>query len=96
MVNESTIVKKIQARLRARGANVLKLHGGPLQPAGLDLFGCAPALGGRMFVLEVKQPGEEATARQTVLLEQWRKCGAIVGVVRSADEAESLVFGVQS
>ncbi len=93
MVSETAIVKKIQARLRSRGANVLKLHGSPYQPAGLDLFGCAPALDGRMFVLEVKRPGEDATPRQTVLLDQWRRCGAIVGVVRSADEAEALVFG---
>lgn len=92
-MNESTIVKQIQSRLRARGANVLKLHGGAYQPAGLDLFGCAPAIAGRMFVLEVKQPGESATPRQSVLIEQWRKSGAIVGVVHSADEAEALVFG---
>ena len=95
-MNEARIVKKIQERLRARGANVLKLHGGPFQPAGLDLFGCAPAIAGRMFVLEVKQPGEDATPRQTVLLEQWRQSGAIAGVVRSADEAEALVFGAVS
>lgn len=93
MVNETTIVKAIQARLRSRGANVLKLHGGPYQPAGLDLFGCAPAIAGRMFVLEVKVPGKDATPRQSVLLEQWRRAGAIIGTVTSADEAEALVFG---
>lgn len=92
-MSEARIVTQIMARLRARGASVLKIHGSAFQPAGLDLFGCAPALGGRMFVLEVKQPGKDATPRQAVLLEQWRRSGAIAGVVTSPAEAEALVFG---
>lgn len=92
-MSEARITTAILARLRARGCRVMKLHGSAYQPAGLDLFGCVPSLDGRAVVLEVKRPGEDATPRQAVLLAQWRQAGAITGVVRSADEAEALVFG---
>lgn len=77
--------------LRERGAKVIKTHGGPFTPTGTpDLIGC---VNGRAFVLEVKRPGQRPRRIQEYELEQWRKAGAIAGVVTSVEEALAVVFG---
>lgn len=77
--------------LRERGAKVIKVHGGPFTPTGTpDLVGC---VNGRAFVLEVKRPGQRPRRIQEYELEQWRKAGAIAGVVTSVEEALTVVFG---
>lgn len=42
---------------------------------------------GRLVGLEVKRPGEDATAEQRRVHGVWRRFGAIVSVVHSVDEA---------
>jgi len=91
---ETTIVQAIVRALRKRGAKVIKTHGGPFTPTGTpDLVGC---VNGRAFVLEVKRPGQRPRRIQEHELEQWRKAGAIAGVVTSVEEALAVVFGETS
>lgn len=84
------MVAEAQRRLRAIGAVVVKVHGGPLQPALNDLVGCYR---GRAFMLEGKRPGGRMTPRQQVRAAQWAKAGAITGVFTSPAEAAALVTG---
>jgi hypothetical protein len=92
-MDEATIVAAAQRELRAIGAVVVKIHGGPYQPDLNDLVGCHR---GRAFMLEGKRPGEPMTPRQRVRSEQWKAAGAITGVFTSAGEAVALVTGGQS
>jgi len=88
---EAAIVKAIVSRIRAEyhGALVLKYHGGPHSVAGHpDLYG---AVYSRAFALEVKRPGGRPTALQSARLDEWRRGGAITGVVTSADEAVGVI-----
>lgn len=50
---------------------------------------CILAPRGRWFCLEVKQPGEEPTDEQRKCHAVWRRFGAFVAVVTSADEARA-------
>lgn len=88
---EAAIVKAIVSRIRAEypGALVLKYHGGPHSVAGHpDLYG---SIQGCAVALEVKRPGGRPTALQSARLEEWRRAGAITGVVTSADEAIDII-----
>lgn len=84
-MKESSIVARISKRLRADGAFVVKIHGSNLQLDGLpDLMG---TFRGRGFGIEVKVPGEDATALQRWVLGEMAKAGALTGVAHSLDEA---------
>jgi hypothetical protein len=64
---------------------VRKRWGSEMAAAGdPDLTGCYR---GRHFELEVKAPGGRLSRIQEVRLEEWHRAGAVVGVVRSPDEA---------
>jgi hypothetical protein len=65
-----------------------KNHGGPFGMPTVDITGC---IDGRMFQLEVKRPGEKATARQLGTLLKWAHVGAITGIVTSPEEALCLI-----
>lgn len=90
---ERDAVRKIRWTLQARGVWVVKIHGGPNQPAGLpDLIGC---YAGRFIGLEVKDPMHPAhtTALQRATLDAIRAHGGISGVVTTPEEAIALIFG---
>lgn len=89
-MSEATIVAAILRRLRALGCEAVKIHGGPYQPALVDVVACYRST---MCLIEVKQPGEALTPRQRATLDAWHRAGARVGVSTSADEAEDIVLG---
>jgi hypothetical protein len=91
MQPEARIVKRIRAYLEGLGAWVFNVHGGdnPFQEVGVpDLLSC---LQGRFIGLEVKQPGEEPSARQKVVLRRIEEAGGIAAVVTSVEEVERLL-----
>lgn len=55
-----------------------------------DLFGFRKSDGRAVFI-EVKTPKGKPAKEQTHFLEQMRRCGAVAGVCRSAEEAVRLV-----
>jgi hypothetical protein len=70
---------------------VRKRWGSEMATAGdPDLTGCYQ---GRHFELEVKAPGGRVSRIQEVRLEEWRRVGAVVGVVHSPEEALA-IFGI--
>ena len=84
-MNETTITKRILAALRARGAYAFKIHGHPMQQAGLPDI-CA-VYQGRAIFLEVKREGQYATRLQQHTLNKLAECGALAYVIRSEEEA---------
>lgn len=91
--SEHTIVNRILAYLRQRGVWCEKMHGGPMQAAGIpDILGVIP--GGRALALEVKRPGGEPTVLQARTLARLRETGALVAVVTSVAEVEALLAPV--
>lgn len=48
-----------------------------------DISGC---LRGRHFEFEVKQPKKQPTLAQTIRMEKWQNCGAIVARVECVDD----------
>jgi hypothetical protein len=85
-VTEAKLRQRIAKRLRSHGAFVRTIHGGPNQPALLDLVGCYE---GKFFTLEVKLPGKERTLteRQKSLLRQAKEAGGISEMVTTVKEA---------
>jgi len=83
---ESTIVAAIVRALKAVPELVVrKRWGSEMAAAGdPDLTGCYR---GRHFELEVKAHGGRLSRIQEVRLEEWRKAGAITGVVHNTEEA---------
>ena len=68
---------------------VTKFHGNEFTRSGEpDLFGCYC---GRMFAVEIKMPGNTATAIQRSRLRAWARSGAIVGIARTPDECLRIV-----
>jgi hypothetical protein len=90
MSSERSIVKAILAYLNSL-PNCLarKRWGGGMGMAGEpDIDAC---IGGRSLQLEVKRPGEKPTQLQRKRLEEWRKAGAITGVVTSVADVRDLL-----
>jgi len=88
-VREATIVAAIQKTLRSRGAWVLKTHGESMQLRGIpDLIVCYRGL---FFGLEVKVPGESATAIQQYALDEIAAAGGTAATVHSVSEALSVL-----
>jgi hypothetical protein len=90
MTTERAIVKAILAYLNGLpGSLARKRWGGGMGVAGdPDIDGC---IRGRSLQLEFKRPGERPTLLQARRLEEWRRAGAIVGVVVSVDEVKDLL-----
>ena len=83
--------RNIQKLLRKRypGIWLFKSHGSEYQPAGLpDLIGC---LNGRLFGLEVKEPGEEPSAIQDEEIADIKAAGGIAGRIETIEEAIALL-----
>jgi hypothetical protein len=90
VTSERAIVKAILAYLNGL-PNCLarKRWGGGMGVVGEpDIDAC---IRGRSLQLEVKRPGENPTQLQVRRLEEWRKAGAVVGVVVSVDDTRSLL-----
>ena len=89
MRSEKAIQADIVKHLRASGAWVFKVHGGPMQQAGVpDLVGCLP--NGQMFGLEVKCPGRKLTPIQAHIIEQIKAAGGVAGRVECVEDVEAL------
>lgn len=65
-----------------------KTHGNRYSVAWPDIVGSHH---GQAIALEVKTATGKVTARQTHELAKWRRGGALVGVVRSVDEALAVI-----
>lgn len=90
MARERTIQNRIMAWLnRQPGVVARVLHGSAWSTAGdPDIYGC---VNGRMFLIEVKQPGREPTPLQQRRLAEWKNAGALTGVAHSVREAQRLI-----
>ena len=95
MTPETKLKNQILRRLtamRAEGEQIwwMKLHGGPMQRAGVPdllVLYCGVA-----FFFELKAPDGEATKLQLHTMQQIKDAGGTVSVVRSAQEAMEIIF----
>lgn len=86
---ESNIVAAILRRLNAAPQTYArKVHGSRYMSGWPDIVGCSS---GRMFAIEVKQPGKRATARQAHEIAKWREAGARAGVAHDVEDALAIV-----
>ena len=88
MSKEKTITNKIIDRLRlVPDSFVMKVHGGPMQMAGVPdvLFICK----GNTMWFEVKQPGKQPTRIQEHRMKELARAGSYPFVVTSVQEAEA-------
>ena len=90
MTSERAIVKAIRAHLNALPCCVArKRWGGGMGVAGEpDIDAC---IRGRSLQLEVKRMGEDATSLQRKRLDEWRRAGAVTGVVHGVAEIKELL-----
>jgi hypothetical protein len=90
MTMERDIVKAILAYINGLPNGLArKRWGGGMGVAGdPDIDAC---VAGRCVQFEVKRPGQNPTALQMKRLEEWRSAGAVVGVVRSVEEAQKIL-----
>lgn len=88
--NETALSAACQHRIRKEYCGeVMKVHGNATQSAGQpDLIGC---IGGRMFAIELKQPGKRPTPLQFKRLRAWAKAGALAGWARTEVELDDLL-----
>jgi hypothetical protein len=90
---ETALQTRVKKALLAEwpGSVVWKIHGGPMQAAGIpDLVGCVR---GVFIGLEVKLPdaSSQPTRLQTATLDAIRRAGGVAAVVRSPQEACEVV-----
>ena len=93
MTTERAIVKAILAYLNSLpGCLARKRWGGGMGVAGdPDIDAC---LRGRSLQLEVKRPGEAPTPLQLKRLAEWRRAGAVAGVVHSVSELREILKNI--
>jgi hypothetical protein len=85
MQPEAKIGKQIRQYIEECGGFVFKVHGGPQMMAGLpDLIVCIQGL---FIGIEVKQPGQNPTARQVFVHNMIQRSGGVVIVAHSVKEA---------
>ena len=81
---ESVLVGSIRKSLEARGWLTWKNHGGPYMQSGLPDVMAVKA--GRLLAVEVKVPGNKASAIQQRLLARLAAQGAVTVVAYSVDD----------
>jgi Holliday junction resolvase len=87
--SEKSITNSVIRLLKSEGFWTLKVHGGPMQRAGLpDILAIK---GGEAWWLEVKRPGKHPTELQIRRLQQLEDAGSVVGVVHSVAEARQML-----
>lgn len=88
---EGRLTRRIMRALRQRGVFCFKVHGGPTMMAGLpDVIAC---VSGRFIGLEVKLGNAQLSPRQRRVHAKIREAEGVAVVVRSVDEAVSVVLG---
>jgi len=90
---ETRLQNSIRKEIKAShpGAVVWKIHGGPMQAAGIpDLVGC---IDGHFIALEVKLPsgGYDATRLQESTMASVRRAGGLSTVVTSVEDALDVI-----
>lgn len=86
-VLESEIVAAILAYLKSLPeTKTYKLHGSIYLGKAPDLIGC---IRGRMFVIEVKVPGEEPDPGQAAELRHWAAVGALAFCAHGVEEVRA-------
>lgn len=90
MSNERTYTTRLLKALRAAPRVwCVKIHGGPMQQAGLpDIIG---TVRGVFFGLEIKQPGNPATLLQVRTLDAIANAGGRTRVVRTTVPVEEVI-----
>lgn len=83
-MTEATLTKQVTRELKRRKLWFVKLHGGPMQRAGLPDF--LVVFDGHAIFLELKGDGGEVTKLQEITLARLRAAGATTAVVRSLDD----------
>ncbi len=84
-MSETAIKDAILSWLRKHGSYAVKIHGGPMQEAGVpDIQAC---ISGRFIGIEVKIPGREATATQEFHIAEILRAGGVAFVAHSLREA---------
>lgn len=92
MSSEKAIVQEVIAELKRRGFWVLKVHGGPMQKAGIpDVLA---ALDGQLWAFEVKARRDGVVSRlQRKRMDELEKAGAYAFVVCSVAE---LIYAIDT
>ena len=86
-VLESEIVAAILTYLRLRPCTkAYKLHGSIYLGKAPDIIGCTY---GRMFVIEVKVPGQEPDPGQAAELRHWAAAGALAFCAHNVEEVRA-------
>lgn len=78
-------------RFKVRNYILHVLGKDPMSKGYSDLHGMLS--GGKYFALEVKQPGEKATAEQLTFLQAVRDAGGVGAVIFGYEDVASLLFG---
>jgi hypothetical protein len=78
-------------KMRASGRAVwyMKVHGGPMQKAGVPDF--LIVLDGRLHAIELKRPGAKATPLQALTMRKIATAGGVTGVATTLNEFRSLL-----
>lgn len=83
---ELALQKKIVSAIKRAGGAARIVHQDPryTMVGDGDIYGCYM---GRMFVFEVKTPGEKPRKLQKIRLAEWRKAGALVRTIYSVRQS---------
>lgn len=83
---ERVVVKKTLEKLRARGGFWFKVHGSPMQLAGIpDIIGCYR---GRFCAFECKRDATgKPTALQAYMMKKIREAGGVASLIWTAEQA---------
>jgi hypothetical protein len=93
MGTEKNLQRRVLERLKEAGGTFRKRHGTAYGMAGdPDIYGL---LYGRHVEIELKRPGAGLTKLQAYRLEEWRRAGALTGVVHNLEELEALMAAVE-
>lgn len=85
MLTEKKVTAKIIAYLKTvPGLWWFKVHGGPMQQAGIPDLCVVHA--GRAIFLEVKHPGGKPTPLQIAMMERIEAAGGVAAVVQSTED----------
>ena len=86
---EKSLVRKITAWLKTQGIWYFKVHGSPMQLAGVpDILAI---VSGRAVFIEVKTATGRVSKIQAHVMTQISNAGAVVGVARCLEEAIGLI-----
>lgn len=88
-MKETTLKTRVLAAYRARGAWAVKIHGSPLQEAGIpDVLACYR---GRLVAPELKAGSNEPSKIQLRQMQAIRTAGGVSAPVWSVEEALALL-----